>query len=124
MLLAGLSGLESISRGKIIRHGPLLHRCPHPRFRKGFASFGAGTIKGDLITGASVAGYSIYAVLAKRVVNRYDTVTMNYINFLVAAVCLFAARRSTMDTSRLGQRRLGGWTASRTWQCSAWSSPT
>jgi drug/metabolite transporter (DMT)-like permease len=88
MLLAGLSGLESISRGKIIGMALCFIGVLILASENGFAAFGSGTIKGDLITGASVTGYSIYAVLAKKVVNRYDTVTMNFYNFLVAAVCL------------------------------------
>jgi drug/metabolite transporter (DMT)-like permease len=88
MLLAGVSGLESISRYKIIGMALCFIGVIILASENGFGSFTSGTIKGDLITGVSVTGYSIYAVLAKRVVDRYDTVTMNFYNFLVAAICL------------------------------------
>jgi drug/metabolite transporter (DMT)-like permease len=109
MLLAGLSGLESITRGKIIGIAFSFVGVIILASENGFGSFGSSTISGDLITATSVVGYSIYAVLAKRVVDRYDTVTMNFFNFLVAAVCILPL--SIHEWIRLDWRSVGwvGW---------------
>jgi len=43
---------------------------------------------GDLITLAGVLGFSVYAVLGKRVARAYDTVSMNTFNAVAAAILL------------------------------------
>lgn len=86
LLLAGIAGLETITRGKALGMALCFVGVIVLGSENGLGSGGAGSLVGDLITFASVTGYSIYAVLAKRVVDRYDTVTMNFFNFLIAAI--------------------------------------
>jgi drug/metabolite transporter (DMT)-like permease len=88
LLLAGLSRLETITRGKAIGMALCFIGVIVLGSESVFAASGAETLNGDIITFASVTGYSIYAVLAKRVVNRYDTITMNFFTFLTAAIVL------------------------------------
>ena len=64
---------------------------------------------GDLITLTGTLGYSIYTVLAKRVSQAYDTISMNTFSASVAAILWLplALRQGTrLDWARVG---LAGW---------------
>jgi drug/metabolite transporter (DMT)-like permease len=88
LLLARFSGLELISRRKAFGIALCFAGAVFLATENGVTSFGATTIKGDLVTLQSVFAYSIFVVLAKKVAHKYDTVTMNFFNFAVAGVAL------------------------------------
>jgi len=88
LILARMVGLETISRRKAMGISLCFIGAIVLAAENGFATVGSLTLKGDLITLQSVLGYSISVILAKRVIQKYDTFTMNFFNFLVAGVCL------------------------------------
>ncbi|MFZ0736644.1 MAG: DMT family transporter [Candidatus Acidiferrales bacterium] len=109
LLLARIWGLEAISLRKGVGMALCLAGAIALGSENGFGSLGMGTLKGDLITLISVAAYALYAVLGKKVVQKYDTVTMNFFNFLTAAVFLLPL--ATYEWTRLDWRGVGwaGW---------------
>ncbi len=88
LILARLVGLETISRRKAIGISLCFVGAVVLAAENGFAAVGSQTLKGDLITLQSVLGYSIFVIMAKRVEHKYDTVTLNFFNFLVAGIIL------------------------------------
>jgi drug/metabolite transporter (DMT)-like permease len=88
LVLARTMGIESLSAGKIVgmalafagilvlevEHG----KQPHSAF-----------LIGDLITLGCAIGFSIYAVLAKRLTPEYDAVALNTFNLVGAAIVFF-----------------------------------
>ncbi len=88
LLLAGLARLETITRAKAIGMALCFLGVIVLGSENIFSARAGESLKGDLITLTSVTGYSLYAVLAKKVVDRYDTVTMNFFSFLTAGCCV------------------------------------
>ncbi|MGA8075188.1 MAG: DMT family transporter [Candidatus Acidiferrales bacterium] len=88
LILARIVGLESISRRKAIGISLCFIGAIVLAAENGLAAIGSLTLKGDLITLQSVFAYSISVILAKKVIQKYDTFTMNFFNFLVAGICL------------------------------------
>src|SRR5579862_2593757 len=88
LLMARWAGLEKISTVKAIGVGICVVGAAVLASESGMEGFGTGALKGDLITFVSVVGYAAYAVIAKPVVGKYDTVTMNFFMFMTAAILL------------------------------------
>jgi drug/metabolite transporter (DMT)-like permease len=88
LILARMVGLETISRRKAIGISLCFIGAIVLAAENGFTAIGSQTLKGDLITLQSVLGYSIFVIMAKRVEHKYDTVTLNFFNFLVAGIIL------------------------------------
>jgi drug/metabolite transporter (DMT)-like permease len=89
LILARLSGLETISRRKALGIALCFAGAIVLATENGITAFASSaTLKGDLITLQSTLAYSIFVILAKKVVEKYDTVTMNFFNFLVAGICM------------------------------------
>ena len=109
LLLARAYGLEIISRRKAIGIALCFAGAWVLATENGLASFSTSTLKGDLITLQSMFAYSIFVVLAKKVAAKYDTVTMNFFNFLVAGIVLLPL--AIYEGMRLDWRSVGlaGW---------------
>ena len=89
LLLARLTGLETISRRKAFGIALCFAGAMVLAAESGFgSSFGSETLLGDGITLASVIGYAVWVVTAKKIIAKYDTITICYFNFLTSAVCL------------------------------------
>ena len=88
LILARMVGLETISRRKAIGISLCFIGAIVLAAENGFTAVGSQTLKGDLVTLQSVLGYSIFVIMAKRVEHKYDTVTLNFFNFLVAGIIL------------------------------------
>jgi drug/metabolite transporter (DMT)-like permease len=88
LILARAVGLETLSRRKAIGISLCFIGALVLAAENGFTAIGSQTLKGDLITLQSVLGYSIFVIMAKRVEHKYDTVTLNFFNFLVAGIIL------------------------------------
>ena len=74
----------------------------------------SASIAGDAITMAGSLGFAIYAVLGKRVVERYDTLTMTAFNhFAGALLVLPAAMREiwALGPARVGHQPWRAWAA-------------
>ena len=87
LLMARWSGLEKISRQKAVGVAVCVAGAA-VLASESWVGFGAGTLTGDVITFISVVGYAAYAVVAKPMVVKYDTVTMNFFMFATAAIVL------------------------------------
>lgn len=85
LILARLMGLESVSAGKVFGMGLafagilLLEVEQGPGLHSPF-------LAGDLISLGGAIGFSIYAVLAKRVTAEYDAVALNTFNLVGGAI--------------------------------------
>ncbi|MBZ5501560.1 MAG: DMT family transporter [Acidobacteriia bacterium] len=84
LLLASAMGLEKLTPAKIVGMaisclGVMLLETEHG------SPMHSPLLAGDLITLAGTLGFAIYTVLGKRVAPRYDTVSMNTFNAVVAA---------------------------------------
>lgn len=108
LILARIFGLETISRRKAIGIALCFAGAWVLATENGLASFNTSTVKGDLITLQSMFAYSIFVVLAKKVAPKYDTVTMNFYNFLVAGIVLLPV--AIHQGAVLNWRQVG-WTA-------------
>lgn len=87
LLLAAALGLESLTAAKIIGMAiSFLGVIVLEAERSGPALSPSRT--GDLITLAGICGYSAYVVLAKRVAQQYDAITMITFNILAAAIMI------------------------------------
>jgi len=89
LLLAGIARLETITLPKALGMAICFIGVIVLGSESAVGTAARESLKGDLITFTSVAGYAVYVVLAKKVVDRYDTVTMNFFSFLTAACFLF-----------------------------------
>ena len=109
LILARLVGLETISRRKAIGISLCFVGAVVLAAENGLSAVGSQTLKGDLITLQSVLGYSIFVIMAKRVEHKYDTVTLNFFNFLVAGIVLLPL--AIHEGLRLEWRSVGvaGW---------------
>lgn len=96
LLLARAMRLEWLSAGKLAGMGLAFTGIVILEMQHGQAMHSPLVI-GDLITLGGAAGFSLYAVLAKRVAAEYDAVALNAFNCMGAAiVCLPIAVRQAM----------------------------
>lgn len=110
LLLAWLQGLEALTWRKLAGmlvafSGVIVLATEH-----GFSLQG-GTLLGDLITLSGSWAFAFYTVLGKKVARKYDSVDMNFFNYLVGAGLILpvAVRQALLlDWSRPG---LEGWAA-------------
>ena len=136
LLLARLTGLETISRRKAFGIALCFAGAMVLAAESGFgSSFGSETLLGDGITLASVIGYAVWVVTAKKIIAKYDTITICYFNFLTSAVCLlpcpparnldrFASKvRLTRVPSRITSSKKSSSRLSPTYQASCPRSP-
>jgi len=85
LVMARAMGLETLTAGKVF--GMLISFSGVLVLETDSGSpLHSPLLLGDLITLAGTLGYSIYAVLAKRVADSYDTISMNTFNAGIAAV--------------------------------------
>jgi len=89
LLLARVARIETITHWKAVGMAICFIGATVLASDKRIGSFSPATMKGDLITFAGTTGFSLYSVLGKKVVRKYDTVTMNFFNFLTAGIILF-----------------------------------
>jgi drug/metabolite transporter (DMT)-like permease len=110
LLLARLAGLEAISRHKAIGIALCFAGAMVLAAESGFGSFGSEALSGDSITFVSVVGYAVWVVLAKRIIEKYDTISICFFNFLAAAICLLPV--TLYACAQLDWRHVGwaGWT--------------
>jgi len=109
LLLARFAGLETISRRKAIGIALCFTGAMALASERGLGSFGSETLSGDSITFVSVTGYAMWAVMAKKAIAKYDTISMCFFNFLAAGICL--APFTIYSCARLDWRHVGwaGW---------------
>ncbi len=85
LVLARAMGIESLSAGKIVGMGLAFAGIVLLEFEQG-PHVHSPLLVGDLITLGGAIGFSIYAVLAKRVTPDYDAVALNTFNCVGAAI--------------------------------------
>jgi drug/metabolite transporter (DMT)-like permease len=96
LLLARAMRIESFSAGKLIGMGLAFTGIVVLEIQQG-QPVHSPLVVGDLITFGGAIGFSIYAVLAKRVTDEYDTISLNTFNCAGAAiVCLPLAVRQAI----------------------------
>jgi drug/metabolite transporter (DMT)-like permease len=108
LLMARWAGLEKISGARAVGVGICVAGAA-VLASESWVGFGGGTLKGDAITFVSVVAYAAYAVIAKPVVAKYDTITMNFFMFVTAAIVL--APLTVAEATRLDWGAVGwaGW---------------
>ncbi|MBI3669083.1 MAG: EamA family transporter [Acidobacteria bacterium] len=106
LLLARLGGLETLTPKKVLGMGLSFTGVVLLAVEHGI-SLHSGTFLGDLITLCGSLGFSLYAVLGKRVARKYDSVTMNAFNYFAGAflVAPLALRQALVLS------RAGGWSS-------------
>ena len=104
LLFARLGGMETLTSKKVLGMavsftGVALLAAEHG------LSLRSGTFLGDVITLCGSLGFSLYAVLGKKVARKYDSVTMNAFNYFAGALLVapLAIRQA------LALTRAGGW---------------
>jgi drug/metabolite transporter (DMT)-like permease len=85
LMLARAMGLESFSAGKFMGMGLALAGIVLLEIEQR-ASAHSHFLMGDMITLGGAIGFSLYAVLAKRVTAEYDAVALNTFNCVAAAI--------------------------------------
>jgi len=104
LLLARLGGLETLSPQKVLGMGLSFTGVVLLAIAHGIG-LRPGPFLGDVTTLCGSLGFSLYAVLGKRVARQYDSVTMNAFNYFAGALLVapLAVRQALLIS------RTGGW---------------
>jgi drug/metabolite transporter (DMT)-like permease len=106
LLMARLGGMETLTPRKVVGMGLSFTGVILLAVEHGI-SLRSETFLGDLITLCGSLGFSLYAVLGKRVAREYDSVTMNAFNYFAGA--LLVAPLAIRQGFALS--RAGGWSS-------------
>jgi drug/metabolite transporter (DMT)-like permease len=110
LALACAIGIESMAAGKAIGVGLAFAGVLVLETEHGSPA-NSPLLVGDLISVGAAIGFSVYAVLAKRITEVYDSIALNTFNILVAAIVFLPV--AFREGIRLDWRGVGweGWTA-------------
>jgi drug/metabolite transporter (DMT)-like permease len=108
LFLAWISGLEALTPAKIIGMGLSFAGIAMLATQHAADSHSAALV-GDLLALAGTIGFAVFAVLGKRVANRYDTVAINTVSQLTGALLVLPL--AAHQAVRLDWRRVTwpGW---------------
>ena len=87
LLLAWMQGLETIGAQKVLGMVLAFAGVATLGLEHGFSLQG-GTLVGDLMTMGGSLAFSLYVVLGKKVARKYDSLEMNFYNYVAAAVMI------------------------------------
>jgi drug/metabolite transporter (DMT)-like permease len=86
LILAWYKGLEVATSRKMVGLAMAFTGVVVLAIEKGLRLH--GTMVGDLITLCGSAGFALYTVIGKRVSQKYDSVTLNFFNYVISAIIL------------------------------------
>ena len=122
--LAWAQGLEVATRRKIAGMALAFAGVTVLAVEKGLGLH-AGTLVGKLLTLCASAGFALYTVIAKKVAWKYDSITVNTLNYLLSAIVMLPIaiyELTVIDRShgwnRIEWKGSAGWP---TWECSGQS---
>jgi drug/metabolite transporter (DMT)-like permease len=87
LVLAWTQGLEVVTRRKIAGMAMAFTGVTVLAVEKGL-HLHSGTLVGDLLTLCASAGFALYTVIAKKVAWKYDSITVNTLNYLLSAILM------------------------------------